>query len=258
MVTKGHLNDTINSLHDDAMDPRMSVVGVGGAGCNIVSSLYDSEMEGLELVAINIDEDTLSRVKSDVKVLLDPPSHRNYGIKEAESAAESARNSLQSALSSDVIFLVCGLGGVTGSTVAPIVAEIGSDSGAVIIAIAVMPFAIEGRSWLANEGLRHLKERCHAVLVVDNNNLLSFEDLGFNEALIVVNRMIKTLIESVVQHLMSPYLLSFAEEVQMAARSLGGQETESVGVDVSTPSGIEVMQEFRPVEFDDKGFIGFA
>ncbi len=255
MVTKGHVNETIGSLLDNSIDPRLSVVGIGGAGCNVVSTLYDSELQGLELVAMNSDKGSLSKARADIKVLLNPKPHK---IEHAEEAVENERESICRALETDVLFLVCGLGGFTGTGAAPAVANLASERGTMVISIAIMPFKVESRSEVAEIALQRLKERCHTVLVVDNENLLGFDSLGFNEALAVVNRMIATLIKSVVEHLTSPVLNTFTEEVQMAAQEVGGNTTESVSIDIELPSGVEATPDFKPVGFDDRGFIGFA
>ncbi len=254
MVTKGHVNETIGALIDNSLDPRISVVGIGGAGCNVVSTLYDSELQGLELVAMNSDKESLSRARADIKVLL-PKPHR---IEHAEVAVENEKESICRSLETDVLFLVCGLGGITGTGAAPAVADIASERGTMVISIAMMPFKVESRSEVAERALQRLKERCQTVLVVDNENLLGFDSLGFNEALAVVNRMIATLIKSVVEHLTSPILNTFTEEVQMVAQEVGGNATESVSIDIELPSGVEATPDFKPVGFDDRGFIGFA
>ncbi len=95
MTTKGQVNEVISSLPDSAMDPRVSVVGVGGAGCNVVSSLYDREVQGLELVAVNTDEEALSKARADVKLLLNLPPHGKCSVDDAEEAVQGAGTALE-------------------------------------------------------------------------------------------------------------------------------------------------------------------
>lgn len=258
MTTKGQVDEVISSLPDSAMDPRVSVVGVGGAGCNVVSSLYDREVQGLELVAVNTDEEALSKARADVKLLLNLPPHGKCGVDDAEEAVQGAGTALERILDTEVLFLIAGEGGRTGSLAAPVIAELASERGALVISIALMPFAVEGRNDAASEGLQRLKEKSHTALVVDNNNLLTFDDLGFNDALNLVNKMVATLLETVMEHLTHPYLTTLTEEVQMAAQAMAGPDTESVEFEVPAPSGVEAEDEMKPVGFDDKGFIGFA
>lgn len=267
MTTKGQVNEVISALLDNAIDPRISVVGVGGAGCRVVSSLYDSEVQGLELVAVNSDKEGLSRARADVKVELDLESH---GVEEAEAAAEAARHSLMKALGSDVTFLVAGMGGATGTGAAPVVAEIATENGGMVIAIALMPFDAEGRSHIAEKGLENLKEYADTVLAVDNNNLLRFDELNLNEAMDVVNKMVATLVKTVVDRLTSSVLSSFTEEVQTATEEVGTSDGDTVVVEFGPPTGVEAgpddaepeqaepEPEYKPVGFDEKGFIDFA
>jgi cell division protein FtsZ len=258
MTTKGQVNETTVSLPDSAMDPRISVVGVGGAGCNVVSALYDKELHGLELVAINSDEESLTRSRADVKVLLDLPKQGRFGVDEAEISAEAAKAALERALDAEVLFLVAGMGGKTGTNVAPVIAEMAGGKNALVISIAVMPFAFESRMHEASEGLQRLKERSHTCLVVDNNNLLNLEELGFNEAMTVVNSMVSTLIGSVMERLTHPFVSTLADEVQLAASTYSGTDAEPEEIELAEPAGVEAEDDMKPVGFDDRGFIGFA
>jgi len=265
MTTKGQVNEAISALLDHMIDPQISVVGVGGAGCRVVSALYDNELQGLEIVAINSDKESLERARADVKVLLDLDSH---GVEEAESAAEAARESLTRSLRSDVTFLVAGMGGATGTGAAPTVAEIATENGGMVIAVALMPFGAEGRSHVAEKGLENLKEYADTVLAVDNDNLLGFEDLNFNEAMDVVNKMVSTLVKTVVEKLTSPVNSSFTEEVQTSTEEVGASDGDTVMLEFGPPNGIEAESEeeepdqggpdpdYKPVGFDEKGFIG--
>src|SRR3990172_5979080 len=70
MVPKDYVDEVINALFEDAVDPRISVVGVGGAGGNVVSALYDRGLKGVETVAVNTDHAGLTKALADVKVLL--------------------------------------------------------------------------------------------------------------------------------------------------------------------------------------------
>ena len=258
MTTKGQVNETIVSLSEGATEPRLSVVVVGGAGCNVVTALYDMETQGLELVAINSDEESLSRSRADVKVLLDLPGEGRLGQEEAEASVEAARCALERALDAEVLFLVAGMGGRTGTNLAPVIAEMAGERNALVISIALMPFALESRAHEAARGMERLKEKSHTCLLVDNNNLLTLNALGFNEAMTLVNRMVGTLIDSVVERLTHPLLTSLTEEVQMAATTFAGTDAEPAAIELPGPSGVEAEDEMKPVGFDDKGFIGFA
>src|SRR6266487_3035582 len=152
MVPRDYVDEVISSLFEDAVDPKSSVVGVGGAGGRMVSALYDREMNGVETVAVNTDAAGLSKASADVKVLL-PHSDDVDRIAAARASAESQEPELRASLSSDIVFVVAGLGGGAGTGAAPIVARAARANGAVTIGIAILPFESEGRSALAQEGL---------------------------------------------------------------------------------------------------------
>jgi len=70
MIPRDYVDEVINGLFEDAVDPKISVVGVGGAGGNVVSALYDRDLKGVETVAVNTDPAGLSKSEADFKVLL--------------------------------------------------------------------------------------------------------------------------------------------------------------------------------------------
>src|SRR2546429_9646763 len=120
MVPKDFVDEVISSLFEDAVDPKISVVGVGGAGGKMVSALYDRDIKGVETIAVNTDPSGLSKAECDVKILL---SHREdeERIAAARASAEDQVASLRTSLSSDIAFIVPGLGGAAGTRAAPVV-----------------------------------------------------------------------------------------------------------------------------------------
>src|SRR5436853_6962910 len=118
MVPRDYVDEVISSLFEDAVDPKISVVGVGGAGGKMVSTLYDREIKGVETIAVNTDPSGLSKAECDVKILL---AHREDEdrIAAARASAEDQEGSLRTSLSSDIVFIVAGLGGSAGTGAAP-------------------------------------------------------------------------------------------------------------------------------------------
>src|SRR6266540_2953836 len=105
MVPRDYVDEVISSLFEDAVDPKISVVGVGGAGGRMVSALYDREMKGVEVVAVNTDPAGLSKAACDVKVLL-PHTEDEDRIAAARASAESQEPELRASLSSDIVVVV--------------------------------------------------------------------------------------------------------------------------------------------------------
>lgn len=256
MVPKDYVDEVISALFDDAVDPRISVVGVGGAGGNVVSALYDRELKGVETVAVNTDPAGLSKTSADVKVLL-PHAEAEDPRAAAQAAAEASESTLRGAVSSDIVFVVAGLGGGAGTGAAPIVARTAKSNGAVTVAIGILPFDAEGRTGRAKAGLESLRAEADSVIVVDNNSLDKFSaELSFRDALALVNQVVVAIVQGVVDHLEKSFLTTVAEEVESVAREIEDQQARAVDVHVQAPETVEAAWDLGPVAFDDSGFIG--
>ncbi len=256
MIPRDYVDEVINGLFEDAVDPRISVVGVGGAGCNVVSALYDRDLKGVETVAVNTDPAGLSKAEADFKVLLGH-TEGDDRIAAARTSAEASEASLKETLSSDIVFIVAGMGGAAGTGAAPVVARSARANGAVTIAIGIVPFEIEGRGDVAKGGLEDLRNEADSLIVVDNNSLNKFsEKLSFNEALQVVNYMVAAIVKGVVDHLAKSFLSTVAEEVETVAKEIEEQNSHAVHMEVQPPETVQAAWEVNPVAFDEGGFIG--
>ena len=256
MVPKDYVDEVISSLFEDAVDPKISVVGVGGAGGKMVSALYDREIKGVETVAVNTDPAGLSKAECDVKILLSHLEDEDR-IAAARASAEDQEGALRASLSSDIVFVVAGLGGAVGTGAAPVVARAARANGAVTVGVAILPFEVEGRTELARQGLDALRQETDSVIVLDNNSLDRFADqLSFNEAMQVISYMVVTIVTGVVDHLSKAYLSTLTEEIENAAREIEEQNNHAVHVDVQPPETVQASWDLGPVAFDDQGFIG--
>ena len=256
MVPRDYVDEVISSLLDDAVDPKISVVGVGGAGGRMVSALYDTNVKGVETVAVNTDPTGLSKAEADVKILL-PHVEDEDRIAAARASAEDQEGSLRASLSSDIVFVVAGLGGGAGTGAAPVVARAARANGAVTVGIAILPFESEGRTEAAKTGLEALRLETDSVIVLDNNSLDRFADqLSFNEAMQVIGYMVVTIVKGVVDHLSRSYLSTLTEEIENAAREIEEQNNHAVHVDVQPTETVQASWDLGPVAFDEQGFIG--
>tara|TARA_B110000438_G_scaffold266981_1_gene281436 strand:+ start:1691 stop:3037 length:1347 start_codon:yes stop_codon:yes gene_type:complete len=158
---------------------QMKVVGIGGAGNNAVDRLQMAQRIKLPLANLNTDLKSLSSSPVPERVLLgrEATGGLSAGYDEAvgKAAAEEAADEIEKILEGqDLVFLAAGLGGGTGSGAAPVVAEIASELGAVVIAFVTLPFSREGsrNAKRAETALCALRERCHAVITLPNDLLL--------------------------------------------------------------------------------------
>ena len=143
---------------DKAVGPRIIVAGVGGAGVNATALIQDESAPGLETVAIDTDGQTLVTAQPRVRIELgDGTGGAGGDPAVGAAAAEAAVEQLRSTFSwADVVFVLAGLGGGTGSGAAPVCAQAARDGGALVFGIAIRPFRFEGprRATYADEAAR--------------------------------------------------------------------------------------------------------
>lgn len=166
----------------DALADRrvaIKVIGLGGAGSNAVDRLKMDNLDRLRLCAINTDAQALASSPVEEKLLIGSRITRGLGAGAdpdlGRQAAEADREKIAAALKGcDLVFLVAGMGGGTGSGAAPTIAEIAAEQGALVIAFVTLPFSFEGgrRAKQADEGLQALRRACDAVIPLPNDLLL--------------------------------------------------------------------------------------
>jgi len=159
---------------------RIKVVGVGGAGCNAVNRMIESGVSGVEFIAMNTDQQSLSMCQAPHQIILGPSSMRGLGAggnsDRGYVAAEESRDEILKQLEgSDMIFITAGMGGGTGTGAAPVVANYAKELNALTVAVVLTPFAWEGKSKIdkAHKGLEKLRSVADTVIAVSNERLKS-------------------------------------------------------------------------------------
>jgi cell division protein FtsZ len=163
---------------------RIKVIGVGGAGGNIVSRMMEGDrVRGVEYIAINTDAQDLDRVHAHKKVYIGRALTRGLGAgmnpEVGKQAAEENRSEIGELVDgADVIFITAGMGGGTGTLGASVVAEIAKEKGILTIAMVTRPFSFEGsqRMHIAQDGVNTLKEKVDSLIVVPNDKIFSIID----------------------------------------------------------------------------------
>ncbi|NMA38040.1 MAG: cell division protein FtsZ [Papillibacter sp.] len=157
---------------------RIKVVGIGGAGNNVVSRMMLSGVSGIEYVNINTDKPTLQVSGADVRVQIGEKLTHGQGAgsnpEVGRMAAEESRNSIAKVFEeTDAVFLSAGMGGGTGTGAAPVVAEIARESGVLTIAVVTKPFKFEGAVKMkrAEAGIKELLNKVDTLFVIPNENL---------------------------------------------------------------------------------------
>ena len=188
--------------------PRILVVGCGGAGSNTVSRLSGMGLEGAWTVAVNTDSQHLKATRADEKILIGDKLTRGMGAggdpQVGRQAAELCAADLERMLGrADLVFVLAGLGGGTGTGSAPVVARLAKERGAIVAAMVTTPFHLErARLIVAEEGLEELRAFADTTIVLDNNRLLQCAPhLPFQHAFSVVDQIIAEIVQGICETL---------------------------------------------------------
>ena len=156
----------------------IKVVGVGGAGNNVVNRMVKAGTQGVEFVAINTDRQALAVSNADQKLQIGEKMTRGQGAGSdpeigKRSAEESRNNSAKAVEDADMVFITAGMGGGTGTGAAPVVAEIAKDAGLLTVGVVTKPFKFEGKRRMdqANAGIKELLGRVDSLLIIPNDRL---------------------------------------------------------------------------------------
>jgi cell division protein FtsZ len=220
-LTQGNeCEQMVAALSKGLVEPKISVVGCGGAGNNVVNSIYWSN-KNVETIAVNTDESKLEKIDAHKKILIGKDVTQGQGARGfpevGEHCADQARGALESVLrGSDIVFIVAGMGGGTGTGAAPVVAEVAKDLNAVTFAIAINPFSYEtSRQNAAREGVKRLKGVAENTIVLENDRLLQLAgDLSINESFAIMERSISKLIDSLSTKISEDIMMGVREEVE--------------------------------------------
>lgn len=162
---------------------RIKVVGVGGSGGNAISRMIECNLKGIEFVAINTDAQDLHHSKASEKLHIGKNLTRGLGAgmnpEIGRQAAEENRDEIQEILKqTDMVFVVYGSGGGTGSGAGPVIAEAAKEAGALTVGVVTRPFSFEGkqRSAIAEESMENLKDRVDTLITIQNDKLLQIID----------------------------------------------------------------------------------
>ena len=160
------------------LKPRITVIGVGGAGGNAVNNMINSNLEGVEFVACNTDAQALGFSKATRKVQLGINLTQGLGSGSkpeiGRAAASEAKDEILDHLAgSHMAFVTAGMGGGTGTGAAPVIAQLARDAGILTVGVITKPFEFEGlhRMAIAEAGIAELQNYVDTLLIIPNQNL---------------------------------------------------------------------------------------
>lgn len=156
----------------------IKVIGVGGAGNNVVNRMVKDGTQGVEFIAVNTDKQALAISNADQKIQIGEKITKGQGAGSdpeiGKRAAEESRNAISAVLEdTDMVFITAGMGGGTGTGAAPTVADIAKEAGILTVGVVTKPFKFEGnrRMVQANAGIRELLGKVDSLLIIPNDRL---------------------------------------------------------------------------------------
>lgn len=220
----------------DVKEASIMVLGAGGAGNNCVTKLHDIGIKGAQTITVNTDVKHLKISRADRRVLIGKETTRGLGAggypETGRKAAEESEKELKKVLDGcDMLYLVSGLGGGTGTGAGPVIAKIAKEMGAIVIGCTTMPFKIEGaRIGRAEDGLYQLRQNCDTVIVIENDKLLKVAgDLPLQQAFGVADNLIATIIKGVTETISQPSLVNLDYADVKAVMHSGGVASVGFG-----------------------------
>lgn len=175
---------------------KIIVVGIGRAGGNVISHMYKKERKGAQLIAINTDAQALVYTSADKRLQIGKVLTQGHSTDMCPSVGKEAAiesyNEIKNILQeTNMIFIVAGFGGGTGTGVAPVVAKIAKEMGVLVVSLVTKPFSFEGqkRAKIADDGVIELKKHTDSMIVIENDKLMPMIDksLGLKESFEVVD-----------------------------------------------------------------------
>ncbi len=213
------------------LQPRLLVMGVGGAGGNAINAMIDAGMEGVEFVAVNTDAQDLKMSKAHAKIQIGMNLTKGLGAGAkndiGQAAADESLNEITSFLQgANMVFITSGMGGGTGTGASHVIAKAARELNILTVGVTTLPFSYEGpkRMRRAVEGLEEFKKHLDTVIVVPNQNLfkIASETTTFEESFNLSNNVLKHGVQSVTDLMVRPGMinLDFAD-VETVMSSMG-------------------------------------
>ncbi len=213
------------------LQPRILVMGIGGAGGNAINEMIDNGMQGVEFIAVNTDAQDLkhSKAKSKVQIGLNLTKGLGAGAKLdiGQAAADESLNDIVNILQgANMVFIAAGMGGGTGTGAAHVIARAAKELNILTVGVVTLPFLYEGPSRMrrAQTGLEELRRHVDTIIVIPNQNLFKIanEQTTFEESFNLSNNVLMHGVQSITDLMVRPGLinLDFAD-VESVMASMG-------------------------------------
>jgi cell division protein FtsZ len=201
----------------DELRPRISVIGVGGAGGNAVANMIRRDVQGVDFIVANTDAQALNASTADRRLQLGLKITQGLGAGSrpeiGRAAAEETFEEIEAALEgAHMCFIAAGMGGGTGTGAAPVIAKAARDRGILTVGVVTKPFAFEGarRMRSAEGGIDELQQHVDTLIVIPNQNLfrLANSDTTFKEAFEMADEVLQQGVRGITDLMVMPGLIN--------------------------------------------------
>ncbi len=201
----------------DELRPRITVIGVGGAGGNAIANMIRAGIEGVDFVVANTDAQALNSAIAEHRIQLGPDITQGLGAgsrpEVGRAAAEETLVQLERALDGvHMCFIAAGMGGGTGTGAAPVIAEAARRKGVLTVGVVTKPFLFEGtrRMRSAEAGIEELQKHVDTLIVIPNQNLflVAKAETTFKEAFQLADEVLQQGVRSITDLMVMPGLIN--------------------------------------------------
>ena len=201
----------------DELRPRISVIGVGGAGGNAIANMIARDVQGVQFLVANTDAQALNSSSADARIQLGLKITQGLGAGSrpeiGRAAAEETLEEIERALEgAHMCFFAAGMGGGTGTGAAPVIAKAARDRGILTVGVVTKPFAFEGtrRMRSADAGIEELQKHVDTLIVIPNQNLfrLANSDTTFKEAFEMADEVLQQGVRGITDLMVMPGLIN--------------------------------------------------
>lgn len=224
---------------------RISVIGLGGGGCNTINRMVSMGLKSAKTIAVNTDRLHLDVINADKKVLIGKSVTKGLGAggfpEIGTKCAEISKNEILEAMGENELVFVCaGMGGGTGTGSAPVVAKMAKEMGAVVVGIVTSPFKLErARIKKAEWGVKELSKYTDTLIIIDNNRLVSYApNLPVNKAFMLADEITTKAVKGICDTIMFPSLMNIDYADVRSVMEEGGVSLISIG-EASGPDKVE-------------------
>ena len=201
----------------DELRPRITVIGVGGAGGNAIANMINAEIEGVDFVVANTDAQSLNASIAEHRIQLGPEITQGLGAgsrpEVGRAAAEETIAQIERALEGvHMVFIAAGMGGGTGTGAAPVIAKVAREKGVLTVGVVTKPFLFEGtrRMRSAEAGIEELGRHVDTLIVIPNQNLflVAKAETTFKEAFQLADEVLQQGVRSITDLMVMPGLIN--------------------------------------------------